>query len=281
MINGPAAQRLRMRARPGSARRAWRAVCLGLALAGPSAAQADEDCGPGSSSSPRTVEGSLVRMGEGAAAYEDLTGRYGHGVLGDALEPETLRYWSPALPGRCGVSVTLDEAHVFEDLAPLLADLDGGAHPEIITVRSHRSKGAQIAVYGLRAGRLELIAQTPYIGQSHRWLAPIGAADLDGDGHAEIAYIDRPHLAKILRIWRFRDGALSEVASKPGLTNHRIGDDFITSGIRDCGEGPELVTVSGGWRLIIASRLQEGRIASRDIGPFRPDTGLRHALACR
>ena len=38
-------------------------------------------------------------------------------------------------------------------------------------------------------------------------LAPLGAADLDGDGKIELAYIDRPHLAKILRIWRFDDGA--------------------------------------------------------------------------
>ncbi|UWQ63719.1 VCBS repeat-containing protein [Leisingera caerulea] len=280
MRAGPAARRLRMRARPGSARRAWAALCLGLALAG-SAAQAGGGCGPDPSSSPGTVEGSLVRLGEAVAAYEDLTGRYGHGVLGDALEPETLRYWSPALPDRCGVSVTLDQAHVFEDLAPRLADLDGDSLPEVITVRSHRSKGAQIAVYGLRGGRLELIAQTPYIGRSHRWLAPVGAADLDGDGHVEIAYIDRPHLARILRIWRFEDGKLSEAASAPGLTNHRIGQDFITSGIRDCGQGPELVTVSGGWRRVMASRLQEGGITTRDIGPYRPDTGLRQALACR
>lgn len=280
MAAGPAARRLRMRARPGSARRAWAALCLGLAVAG-SAAQAGGGCGPDPSARPHAVEGSLVRLGKAAAAYEHLTARYGHGVLGDALEPETLRFWSPALPGHCSVSVTLDQVHVFEDLAPRLADLDGDSLPEVITVRSHASKGAQIAVYGLRGGRLELIAQTPYIGQSHRWLAPVGAADLDGDGHVEIAYIDRPHLAKVLRIWRFEAGKLSEVASVPGLTNHRIGQDFITSGIRECGQGPELVAVSGDWRRIMASRLQEGGITTRDIGPYRPDTGLRHVLACR
>lgn len=280
MIAGPAARRLRMRARPGSARRAWAALCLGLALAG-SAAQAGERCGTDPSARPGIAEGSLVRLGEAAAAYEDLTARYGHGVLGDALEPETLRVWSPELPDRCGTAVTLDPLHVFEDLAPRLADLDGDNRPEAITVRSHRSKGAQIAVYGLRAGRLTLIAQTPYIGRSNRWLAPIGAADLDGDGHVEIAYIDRPHLAKTLRIWRFKDGKLSEAASAPGLTNHRIGQDFLTSGIRDCGQGPELVTVSGGWRRIMASRLKDGEISTRDIGRFRPETGLQDALACR
>ena len=277
MIAGAGARRLAMRARPRSARRAWAALCLGLALAGRAALACEAD----PFSRPQAVEGSRVENGGAAAAYENLTSRYAHGVLGDALEPETLRFWTPELSLRCGESITLDPLHVFEDIAPRLADLDGDDALEVITVRSHRSKGAQIAVYGLQNNHLKLIAETPYIGRRNRWLAPIGAADLDGDGHVEIAYIDRPHLAKTLRIWRFRDGALTEVASQPGLTNHRIGEDFITSGIRDCGEGPELVTVSGDWQRIIGSRLQDGRIASRDLGPFRPEARLQDVLACR
>jgi hypothetical protein len=49
---------------------------------------------------------------------------------------------------------------------------------------------------------VRLLAATPHIGSANRWLAPIGAADLDGDGRVEIAYVDRPHLARTLRIWR-------------------------------------------------------------------------------
>ena len=96
----------------------------------------------------------------------------------------------------------------------------------------------------------------------------------------EIAYIDRPHLAKTLRIWRFRDGALHPVADLPGLTNHRIGEDFITSGIRDCGQGPELITADAGWRQVMASRLSDGQIETRAIGAFRSLQSVADALSC-
>jgi hypothetical protein len=46
------------------------------------------------------------------------------------------------------------------------------------------------------------LASTPWIGQRFRWLAPVAAADLDGDGAMELAYVDRPHLARTLRVWR-------------------------------------------------------------------------------
>ncbi|NSY38391.1 VCBS repeat-containing protein [Leisingera sp. ANG59] len=268
MAAGPAARRLRMRARPGSARRVWRALCLGLALAGPSALAAED----------RIV----------SARYGEPTSRYGHAVLGDDLEYGALELTvensgadglsAKAVYQTSEILIRLPRDHVFEDIAPRLADVDGDGNPEVLVVETDVAAGAQLAIYDARG---EKIAETPHIGISHRWLAPIGAADLDGDGYAEIAYVDRPHLAKTLRIWRFRDGALHEVASKPGLTNHRIGEDFITSGIRDCGEGPELVLVSGGWQRIMAARLREGEISARDIGVFDPGAGLTEALACR
>ncbi|MCB4455256.1 MULTISPECIES: FG-GAP repeat domain-containing protein [Leisingera] len=281
-----------MRARPGSARRAWWAVCLWAGVLSAAEACRLPPGGSGASNGSYTVasgcKGSQFEICPGqnvsAAWYSGETSRYAHGVLGDAIEYTRLTVYSSAAGAdSCGTkSVSLDIRHVFEDTAPRLVDLDGDQSAEIITVRSHAAKGAQLAIYTDRgAPDLQLVATTPYIGRKNRWLAPIGAADLDGDGHVEIAYIDRPHLAKTLRIWRFRDGVLREVASKPGLTNHRIGEEFITSGIRDCGEGPELVTASGDWHRIIISRLQDGEIATKDIGAFKPGTGLTEALACR
>ncbi|WP_027259600.1 FG-GAP repeat domain-containing protein [Leisingera aquimarina] len=268
MTAGAAARRLRMRARPRSARRAWRALCLGLALAGPSALAAED----------RVV----------SARYGDPTTRYGHGVLGDDVEYGTLvltvegtdevGLTNKTVHRKSKILIRLPQDHVFEDTAPRLADVDGDDSPEVLVVETDVAQGAQLAIYDARG---EKIAATPHIGTRNRWLAPIGAADLDGDGYVEVAYVDRPHLAKTLRIWRFKDGALTETASQAGLTNHRIGQGFITSGIRNCGQGPELVTVSGDWRRIIASRLQDGRIASQDIGPFGQGTRLQAVLACR
>ncbi|MCF6433558.1 VCBS repeat-containing protein [Leisingera sp. MMG026] len=268
MTAGAAARRLMMRAWPRSARRAWRALCLGLALAGPSVLAAED----------RVV----------SARYGEPTTRYGHAVLGDDVEYGALvlkventgsgGVSAKAVNQQSEILIRLPLDHVFEDIAPRLADIDGDGRPEVLVVETDVAEGAQLAIYDARG---EKIAATPHIGTRNRWLAPIGAADLDGDGHVEIAYVDRPHLAKTLRIWRFKNGALTEAASTPGLTNHQIGQDFITSGIRDCGQGPELVTASGDWRRIVVSRLQNGRITSRDIGGFRQGTGLQAAMACR
>lgn len=216
------------------------------------------------------------------AHYENLTDRYAHGVLGDALEPATLGIQTISNPGDCAqvMRITLDFAHVFEDIAPRLVDLQGDLSHEVITVQSHKDKGARLAVFGFKTdGRFGLRAATPYIGTRNRWLAPIGAADFDGDGHVEIAYVDRPHLAKTLRVWRFIDDTLVEVAAQPGFTNHRIGWDYIEGGARDCGDRPEMIVASGDWRYVMAVRLQ-GDLEARRLGPYSPEAMAR-ALECR
>lgn len=224
-------------------------------------------------------------LGLWAAWYDAPTTRYAHGVLGDRTEAGALYAYSDSAANNCQVIGTvLDPEHVFEDVAPRLVDLDGDGVNEIITVRSHLRQGAQLAIYGDAGdGRtLALLAATPFIGQPNRWLAPIGAADLDGDGAIEIAYIDRPHLARTLRIWRYRDGTLTELAAAPGLTNHRIGEAFISSGIRDCdtGPGPEILTANSDWSRLMATRFDGETLTTRDLGPWSQDA-LATALTCQ
>ncbi|WP_172294025.1 VCBS repeat-containing protein [Pseudoruegeria sp. HB172150] len=216
----------------------------------------------------------------GRAWFADPVTRYQHGILGRDTEPETLWVDAEGNQGTCGHSVTLDKTHVFEDIAPRLVDLDGDGTNEVIVVRSHVRQGAHLAVYRWTGSDLILDAATPYIGTSHRWLAPLGAADLDGDGLMELAYVDRPHLARTLRVWRYEDGELTEIAAASGLTNHRIGQDHISGGIRDCGQGLEIVTADGGWSRLVASRLKDGRLEFRDIGAFDGPASFAAALAC-
>lgn len=208
-----------------------------------------------------------------AARYGAPTARYDHGILGDAVEWGALVL---TLSDGRRLRLRLPETRVFEDIAPRLADLDGDGAAEVITVETSLARGARLAVYG--AGGL--VAATPYIGRTHRWLAPLGAADLDGDGAVEIAYIDRPHLARTLRIWRFEDGALHFVTERAGLTNHRIGWDFIPGGLRECGQGPELVLASGDWHDVMAVSLENGAIRTRRLGPYTGPGSLDAALIC-
>jgi VCBS repeat protein len=207
------------------------------------------------------------------------TKSYTHGILGDAIE-----YSGMMIRLSDGSSFLVGHSEggrVFEDIVPRLWDITGDGTPEIVVIETDPPQGAQLAIYGLRDGSVTKLAATPHIGRTHRWLAPIGAADLDGDGYVEVAYIDRPHLAKTLRVWRYVEGELIEVASAKGLTNHRIGEDFITGGIRDCAGMPELITADANWSRIIASTLRNGAIATRDIGPFDGPDSIKAALACQ
>ena len=223
-----------------------------------------------------------------AAEFTEPTTRYGHAVLGDDVEYGALeitsdhqnrnRIASSLLHKRTTYLVRLPLDHVFEDLQPRLIDVTGDGRPEVIVVETDVAKGAQLAIYGEEGTKL---AATPHIGQRNRWLAPIGAADLDGDGFIEVAYIDRPHLAKTLRVWRFKNNTLTEVATQTGLTNHRIGEDFISGGIRDCGKSPEMITVNANWSQVMATGFDGKKLSSRPLGAFKGQASLRAALDCK
>jgi hypothetical protein len=209
-----------------------------------------------------------------SADYTDPTDRYAHGILGDAIEFGALRL--TLSDGRV-VTITLPQSSVFEDVAPRLADVDLDGDMEVVVVESHYDVGAQLAIYD-ETGK---IAATPHIGRSNRWLAPIGIADLDGDGFIELAYIDRPHLAKTLRVWRFMDGGVSPVADLPRLTNHRIGESDIGGGLRDCGAGPEMITASANWQSVMSTILTDGALTTTVVGPHTGRASLNAALDCK
>ena len=221
-----------------------------------------------------------------SAQFAAPTDRYAHGVLGDAVEWGRLEITTDGIDARAlagdavrrrnvyGIRLPLDR--VFEDLAPRLVDVDGDSEAEVIVVETQVHIGAQLAIYD-ETGK---IAATPHIGQRNRWLAPIGAADLDGDGYVEIAYIDRPHLAKTLTVWRYVDGELIRVTAASGLTNHRIGETNIAGGIRDCGQGPEVITANADWTRIMATRLVGGALQARDLGRHDGRNSFAAAMRC-
>lgn len=238
-----------MRSCIASARRVWLMVCLWLAT-------------------PAGADPIVF------ARYDGPTTRYAHAVLGDGIEHEVLVL---GLASGDTARFQLPETSVFEDTAPRLADLDGDGAPEVIVVESDYAQGARLAIYTSQ-GR---IAATPYIGTRFRWLAPVGAADLDGDGAVELAYVDRPHLAKVLRVWRFEAGGLTEVAALPGVTNHRIGEPDIAGGIRTCAGAPQMIVAAGNWSELLAVTFEAGSLSAEPIGTDTRRDAFTKAMACR
>lgn len=246
------ARRLWSRDLPRLVRRAWQTMVFAAGLALPLAATADIK----------------------SAKYADPTTRYAHAVLGDDVEWGALEL---RLRGGKSLRFVLPESRVFEDLAPRLADVDQDGDLEVIVVESSQTQGGRLAIYD----ETGILTATPFIGRKFRWLAPVGAADLDRDGRIEIAYVDRPHLAKTLRIWRFEDNNLRELARLTGVTNHRIGEDFISGGIRECGAGPEMIVADAQWQRILSVTFDGQSIASNEIAPFNGPESFATALNCQ
>lgn len=275
------APRLLPRAWKSRTRGALTGLCLGVASAG--GALGCTVAAHEATRMPESLSNQWPGHGGSLAWYDGPTTRYAHGVLGDTIEGTQLHAYSEGALTPCGAqSLELPEELVFEDTAPRLVDVDYDGLPEIIVVQSHQRLGAQLAVYEISNDGvgLHLVAATPFIGRSNRWLAPVGAADLDGDGVMEIAYVDRPHLARTLRVWRYDAGALTEVAALEGLSNHRIGEPFITGGIRDCGMGPEMITANTAWTSVMATRLTSDGLQARALGPFSP-AAIEQAMTCQ
>lgn len=167
------------------------------------------------------------------------TQRYRHFVQGSQYEAAGLRV---ALADGQVVTLMLDEAHVFEDRQPRLADLDGDGRDEVVVVLSSVTKGASLAAYSVINGALKMTAQTPFIGRPNRWLNPAGIADFDGDGRMDVALVAMPHLAKRLELWSLSNGNFVRWGAFDGYSNHRNGSvhigmssvaDFDGDGIQD------------------------------------------------
>jgi hypothetical protein len=195
------------------------------------------------------------------AWYDKDSDIYGHRIMGSIAEH--LRLNAELTDGTV---VTLDLAaggnptHVFEDMAPRLADMDGDGTNELVVVETDVAAGAALAIYGLGDGGLKKLAETPHIGSPFRWLAPVGVGDFNGDGRMDVAYVDRPHLAKLLRVWSFDGDNLTEIARASGLTNHRIGDEVIAGGVRTCGGQDQMVLLTGNWKRIVVARFDGGEL---------------------
>lgn len=221
----------------------------------------------------------FMAMAQGAqeiisARYSGATRAYDHGVLGDKVE--YTRLILRVGPSRQRVVIEVGEGHVFEDIAPRLADLDQDGMPEVIVVRSNMQLGASLAIYGVDG----LITQTPPIGRRYRWLAPVGVGDFNGSGRVEVTYVETPHLGKTLKVFSYFNRELLLTTQISGLSNHRIGDDFISGGVRNCGQGDEIITADASWQRIMSTRVQDGVLHSQAVGAATGRDAFERVMQC-
>jgi hypothetical protein len=226
------------------------------------------------------ADGFLATRAAGAgivqAWYETPTTVYGHGILGDATEAATL-----AVRTRAGKRLTIGAGagHVFEDLTPRLADLDGDGRSEVITVRTDVRRGAAVAVYGLVKNRLVMIASTKPIGRPNRWRNPaLTVADPIGRGRL-IAEVVTPHIGGTLNLWALEGSAgsgfrLARHASARGFSNHVIGSRELGL-MADAGS---LIAVPSGDRSSLRI-LQLGRSGLSDRTTVKLPGRIGHAVA--
>lgn len=178
-------------------------------------------------SAPEAPQGALpdarVASGKGLVArawFAGPTRRYRHGVLGDAIEAESLVI---VLRDGSQATLRLGAEAVFEDIEPRIAVI-GGAE-RILAVKSYLDSGAALAV--IDPATAMIVAETPPIGRPNAWLNPAGIADFDGDGATDIALVRQPHVLGRLELWSWRNGALHKTAELQDMSNHVIGSRVL------------------------------------------------------
>ncbi|RPE71038.1 hypothetical protein EDD53_0151 [Pacificibacter maritimus] len=237
------------------------------------------------------------------------TDAYGHGAVPKGeFAGLSLGYQGAGSPSILSSEIRLStETAVFEDTQARVVDLDADGCAEVVVTTSNQQSGAFVSVYGMAfvprpsadipANKqtqtvpmvLPLGSNAP-IGARHRWLAVVGIADFDGDGVQDIAYIDRPHLAKTLRVLRTVPSGIVKgrqmftfdpLASVTGLTNHHYKAPQIEGGLRTCaGEAPVIVTADAAWAHIIETRYDAGNMRSQRVAAYVNAKSFAPFLQC-
>jgi len=203
-----------------------------------------------------------------AAWLTGPTDRYGHGVLGDAIEAGGV-----AVELKNGVVQRYDlpQDSVFEDRFPRLADVDGDGLHEVVLVRSYLDAGAAVMVLKSGPGGLKPLAESAAIGLANRWLNPVGVADFDGDGRPEIAVVETPHIGGILRLHGLSGTGLPVELRKDGFSNHAMGSsDLGLSAITDAnGDGrPDMVVPDASRRALRVITIRGGELEQIALAPL-------------
>lgn len=209
---------------------------MGLSVT-PSPAACERSTPTGSSPAPLPVEAqqrlpdSQLAQGQhdvGWVWLGDPTRRYPHRALGSGLHAGSV--WVQVRDGRRGwrtVEKSLPTHRVYEDRVPRVVDIDQDGRDEVILIETDALRGASLVVLGVDqttdVPRLVERARGPFAGSPFRWMNPVGVADFDGDGKADLANVVTPHVGGVLQLLHYRPPLLVPFATAMDVSNHRMG----------------------------------------------------------
>lgn len=148
------------------------------------------------------------------------TERYGHGVLGDAIEAGAVTLIETEPEPTVILTIPIPEPMVVEGIAPLWADINGDGIREIILTLSDDEQGAQIVAYDEDGVQ---VASGPAIGQGYRWRHQLAVAPFGPDGEVELVDVLTPHIGGVVEYYRLDGNEFKIVAQAPGYTSHVNG----------------------------------------------------------
>ncbi|WP_157599966.1 hypothetical protein [Saccharospirillum impatiens] len=154
------------------------------------------------------------------ARFAKPVDRYGHFALG---RPHEYAQLVATTDRGQDVVLELPGHEVFEDLSPRMVTLTDHGAIRLLAIVSSVDQGARLVLFKLEENQLAILAQSAPIGTPNRWLNPVGVADLNDDGEAEVAAVITPHIGGTLKVYRREGARLVEIDSLPGFSNHVYG----------------------------------------------------------
>lgn len=162
----------------------------------------------------------LLDENERLLLYNLPTGRYGHSVLGDAVEAGGVVLVATRGGLRTVAQIEFSSPLVGEGIMPLWEDWDGDGRRDIIVTLSDDAHGARVAAFAEDGALLGL---GEAFSQGFRWRHQLAFAPFASDGIEELVVVRTPHIGGIVEFYRRRGAEMERVAQLDGYTSHVIG----------------------------------------------------------